>query len=168
MPLEDDIAAIRHQEATLILPKFDTETAWQLGTTLRDLALSRGHVLIIDIRRFGNPHQQLFFSALPHTPPDLARWVERKVNVVARLHQSSYLVGLLLKQENRAFSERYGIPHSETDYTPHGGSFPLHVANAGIVGAVTLSGLPQREDHNLVVEALCLLTGHDFASLRLL
>jgi len=40
-------------------------------------------------------------------------------------------------------------------------------ARTGIVGAVTVSGLPQREDHNLVVEALCLLTGRDYRSLQL-
>ena len=37
----------------------------------------------------------------------------------------------------------------------------------GIVGSVTVSGLPQRDDHNLVVEALCALLGKDFAALRL-
>jgi uncharacterized protein (UPF0303 family) len=30
----------------------------------------------------------------------------------------------------------------------------VHVEGAGIVGAITVSGLPQREDHNLVVEVL--------------
>ena len=55
----------------------------------------------------------------------------------------------------------------EEDYAAHGGSFPINVAGAGIVGSVTISGLPQREDHNLVVEALCLLTGRDNEALRL-
>jgi uncharacterized protein (UPF0303 family) len=32
---------------------------------------------------------------------------------------------------------------------------------------VTVSGLPQRDDHNLVVEALCALLIKDFAALRL-
>ena len=35
----------------------------------------------------------------------------------------------------------------------HGGSFPVNVENAGIIGAVTVSGLPQLQDHLLVVEA---------------
>jgi uncharacterized protein (UPF0303 family) len=53
------------------------------------------------------------------------------------------------------------------DYATHGGSFPLNVAGAGIVGSVTVSGLPQRADHELVVEALCALLGRDYAQLRL-
>ena len=70
-----------------------------------------------------------------------------------------------LAQGNRTFSERYSLP--DADYAAHGGSFPLNVFGTGIVGSVTVSGLPQREDHNLVVEALCLLTGRDHEALRL-
>jgi uncharacterized protein (UPF0303 family) len=35
------------------------------------------------------------------------------------------------------------------------------------VGSVTVSGLPQRADHELVVEALCGIVGKDYAALKL-
>jgi uncharacterized protein (UPF0303 family) len=165
MALTDDIAAIARQESELIFPAFDADTAWQLGTTLRDVALARRHALVIDIRRFGDPHQPLFYTALAGTTPDNARWVQRKSNVVARFHRSSYQVGLFLKHNNTTIAEKYALP--EADYAAHGGSFPIHVAGAGILGSVTVSGLPQREDHNLVVEALCNFLGRDHAVLRL-
>jgi len=165
MPIADDIAAVIRQEVALTLPSFTPDTAWQLGTTLRDLALARNLSIVVDVRRFGAPHQQLFYTALAGTTPDNQRWVARKVAVVARFHKSSYHVGRLLEQEGKTFSARYNLP--EEDYAAHGGSFPLIVQNAGIVGAVTVSGLPQRDDHNLVVEALCLLTGHDYAAIAL-
>ena len=40
------------------------------------------------------------------------------------------------------------------DYTAHGGCFPIRVRGTGMVGTVTVSGLPQKEDHALVVETL--------------
>ena len=165
MALAEDLAHVIQQESELRLPRFDNDDAWKLGLLLRDLAVSRGHAIVIDIRRFGQPPQPLFYTAFPGTTPDNARWVQRKSNIVARFHRSSYQVGLYLAQNQITFTERYGLP--DADYAAHGGSFPLHVANAGIIGAVTVSGLPQREDHNLVIEALCLTLGRDPASLRL-
>jgi uncharacterized protein (UPF0303 family) len=165
MSIPEDLDRIAIQESTIILPAFTPEIAWQLGTLLRDLAIARKYSIVVDVRRFGSPHQQLFYAALEGTAPDNARWVQRKVNTVARMHRSSYRVGLTLALENISFTDRFGLP--DADYAAHGGCFPLRVAAAGVVGAVTVSGLPQREDHNLVVEALCILTGHDHDALKL-
>jgi uncharacterized protein (UPF0303 family) len=160
-----DLARVIHQEAELRFPKFDYEDAWRLGTLIRDLAIARKHSLVIDIRRFGQPIQPLFYAALAGTTPDNSRWVQRKANVVARFHRSSYQLGLYLAQSNISFREKYSL--DDADYATHGGSFPLHVANAGVIGAVTVSGLPQREDHNLVVEGLVRFLGRDPDELRL-
>jgi uncharacterized protein (UPF0303 family) len=165
MSIQDDISTIARQEKELILPAFDNDIAWNLGLTLRELAVARRHPIVIDIRRFGQPYQPLFYSALPGTTPDNARWVQRKSNVVARFHRSSYAVGLYLQHNGTSIPEKYGLP--DADYASHGGSFPLHVAGAGIIGSVTVSGLPQREDHNLVVEALCMDLDRDLLALRL-
>jgi uncharacterized protein (UPF0303 family) len=91
--------------------------------------------------------------------------VQRKSNVVARFHRSSYAIGLTLEQTNRTFSDRYNLP--DADYAPHGGCFPIHVTGTGIIGSVTVSGLTQREDHNLAVEALCLELRRDYNALKL-
>jgi uncharacterized protein (UPF0303 family) len=165
MPISEDLAAIARQEAELHFSSFDYDTAWRLGLSLRELALSRNQSVVIDIRRFGQPYQPLFYTALAGTTPDNPRWVQRKSNVVARFHRSSYAIGLALEQSNRIFSERYNLP--DADYAAHGGSFPIHVAGTGIIGSITVSGLPQREDHNLAVEALCLELKQSLDSLRL-
>jgi uncharacterized protein (UPF0303 family) len=165
MPIADDILAIARQEKELLLPSFDNDTAWRIGLTLRELAAVRNQNIVADIRRFGSPHQQLFYTAFPGTTPDNQRWVARKIAVVSRFHRSSYSVGLYLQQQNISFSDRYNLP--EADYAAHGGCFPIHVAGAGIIGAVTVSGLTQRDDHNLAVEALCLESGLDYEDLRL-
>ncbi|MGD0348003.1 MAG: heme-degrading domain-containing protein [Terracidiphilus sp.] len=162
MGLSEDLEKIRIQESELRLPRLDAQVAWDLGTRIRTMATERGLILVIDVRRFGQP---LFYAALDGTTPDNAEWVRRKSNVVARFHRSSYAVGMTLKVKATTLLERYGLPVA--DYAADGGSFPLIVEGAGIVGSATVSGLPQRDDHNLVVEALCALLGRDFAALRL-
>ena len=165
MAIPEDLAAMARQEAELIFPSFGFDGAWALGLRLREMAVARGYSIVIDVRRFGRPHQPLFYAALAGTTPDNARWVWRKSNVVARFHRSSYAIGRTLEGNNRSFGERYTLP--EAEYAAHGGSFPIQVAGGGIVGAVTVSGLAQREDHNLVVEALCLELRREYEDLRL-
>jgi uncharacterized protein (UPF0303 family) len=162
MGLSEDLEKFAAQERELRLPRLDAQIAWELGTRIRTLATDRGLTLVIDVRRFG---QQLFFAALDGTTPDNAEWVRRKSNVVARFHRSSYAVGMTLKMKATTLLEDYGLPVA--DYAVDGGSFPLIVENAGSVGSVTVSGLPQRDDHNLVVEALSALLGRDFEAMRM-
>lgn len=162
MSIADDLARISLQEKTLEFPAFDEEAAWRLGSRLRSLAVERGLVLVIDIRRTG---QQLFYVALPGTTPDNLEWVRRKSNVVFRFQRSSYAIGLEMEQKQSTLQDRYGLPLA--DYACHGGSFPIRVRGAGFIGAVTVSGLPQRDDHSLVVEALCAELRADHKALRL-
>lgn len=63
-------------------------------------------------------------------------------------------------------ADKYGLLDA-THYASHGGAFPLRVAGAGTIGAVTVSGLRQRDDHQFVVEALCAVLGADFGALTL-
>jgi uncharacterized protein (UPF0303 family) len=139
----------------------DEQMAWELGTRLRSMAEERGLSIVVDVRRFGQP---LFYTALKGTTPDNVAWVTRKSNVVARFHRSSYGVGLTMKMKNDSLEAR-GLPINE--FASHGGSFPLAVKGAGILGSVTVSGLPQRADHELVVEALCGILGRDYGELKL-
>jgi uncharacterized protein (UPF0303 family) len=162
MGLSEDRARITLQEKELRLPHLDAQLAWELGARLRSLAEERGLAIVIDVRRFGQP---LFYAALEGTTPSNAEWVRRKSNVVARFHSSSYFVGLGLKANNETLADKHGL--TVADYAAHGGSFPLYVAGAGIVGSVTVSGLPQRSDHELVVEALCGLLGKNYEELKL-
>jgi len=163
MGLNEDLDRVALQERELQLPSFDAQVAWDLGARLRTTALERSLSVVIDVRRFGQP---LFYAALEGTTPSNAEWVRRKSNVVARFHTSSYAIGLKLKQKNESLTEQQGLPLA--DYATHGGSFPLTAKGAGVVGSVTVSGLPQRADHELVVEALCGLLGRDYAELRLM
>lgn len=162
MGLSEDLAIIAEQEQRLKFPAFDEESAWKMGCRIRDMALARSAPLVIDIRRFG---QLLFFCSLAGSTPDNADWARRKSNVVARFHRSSYGLGLELQQKSTTLADRFGL--ILTEFAAHGGSFPVAVMGSGVVGSVAVSGLPQRADHELVVEALCGELGCPYADLRL-
>jgi len=162
MGVNEDVERIAQQERELHLPRLDSRVAWDLGTRIKTMSEERGHTIAVDVSRFGQP---LLYFAFDGTTPDSPEWIRKKGNVVARFHRSSYGFGLALALKNTTLPERYGLPVAE--YAAHGGSFPLNVENAGIIGAVTVTGLTQREDHELVVEALCAMLGRDYGSLRL-
>lgn len=162
MGLSEDLEQIATQERELVLPQFNAKTAWELGVRLWMMASERNLPVTIDIRRFGQP---LFYVALDGTSPDNVEWIRRKSNVVARFHRSSYAIGLKEKLKNETQYEGQGLPIA--DYATHGGAFPLAVVGAGTIGSVTVSGLPQRNDHELVVEALCALLGRNYGQLKL-
>jgi uncharacterized protein (UPF0303 family) len=162
MAISDDLPKIAQQERMLQFAKFVENDAWKLGCRLRDTAAARNVPLVIDIRRFGQP---LFFSALAGSTPDNVEWARRKSNVVARFHRSSYGMGLDLEEKKVTLLERFGLPL--TEFAAHGGAFPLTISGVGVIGSIAVSGLPQREDHEFVVEMLCAELQRDYGELRL-
>jgi uncharacterized protein (UPF0303 family) len=148
MNTEDDIERVKRQEHDLVLPAFDEAVAYEIGSAIRARALTEGLSLVVDIRTWD---RQLFFAATPGTSADNAEWVRRKVNSVRRFQRASYR--LVLERGEAPFSEQSGA--SAADYVIAGGGFPIRVPGAGIVGALTISGLPGRHDHRVAVDALC-------------
>ncbi|MEV6635434.1 heme-degrading domain-containing protein [Actinoplanes sp. NPDC051470] len=142
------IARLEEQEQRLVLPRFEHADAWSLGSLLVELATGRGLPVTIDIRR---GRQQLFHAALAGTVADNDEWIARKVRVVERYGASSFLVGRRLAAKGQDLDAGMGVDPAE--YAAHGGAFPVRVPGAGVVGVVTVSGLPQADDHALVVEA---------------
>ena len=142
--MTNDLEKVAKQEKLLVFKHFDEATAWQLGNLLRAKAEKQGQPVAIDIRRGDDC---LFFTAMPGTTPLNADWARRKRNLVNRLQRSSYALGLAREQGE-------DVPADDKDLAAHGGCFPIRVANQGFVGTVTISGLPQREDHILAFEGL--------------
>jgi uncharacterized protein (UPF0303 family) len=143
------IAEVERQERELRFATFTNDDAWELGSLLVRLATERGLAVTVDIRR---GTQQLFHAARPGTVADNDSWIERKVRVVERFGTSSFLQGLRARAKGTTFAATHELPLQE--YAAHGGAFPVHVEGVGVVGVVTVSGLPQAEDHALVTEAV--------------
>jgi uncharacterized protein (UPF0303 family) len=152
---DDLLAILREQENELQFTTFSNDTALELGLALLEAARSTGKAVTIDITRSG---QQLFHYAMTGTSADNDAWVRRKSNVAQRFGHSSYYVGTLLRNAGQTIEQKYLLPESE--YAAHGGSFPLILRDVGTVGAITVSGLPQAEDHELVATTLRAFLAH--------
>lgn len=146
--LQETLEQIKHQEATLVFASFDESDAWSLGSAIRATAAARSQSVAIEITR---GDATLFFTAMPGTAPANQDWARRKRNLVNLLHFSSYQASVLFALGNNV-PEQMGL--DTRDFARHGGAFPITVANSGVIGCITVSGLPQREDHLLVVEEI--------------
>lgn len=148
------VAEIEEQERDLVLPRFTHDDAWRLGCLLVELATERALPVAIDVRK--GP-QQVFHAGLEGSTADNDSWIARKVRVVERFGASSFLVGQRSRARGLEFNEQHELALQE--YAAHGGAFPVRVDGVGIVGVVTVSGLPQADDHALVVEGLRAFAG---------
>jgi len=144
-----DLAILAQQESLLHFTDFTPDTAWQLGNRLRDALLAReaGGTVEIEVRG-----QLLFACATVGAKPDQTNWIRRKRNTVHHFARSSYAVGRQLELDHQTLEADHNLPL--VDYAAHGGGFPLFLAGPECVGTIIVSGLPQREDHNLVVTAI--------------
>jgi uncharacterized protein (UPF0303 family) len=147
--LEIHLKDIEKQEQELQFIKFDNSMALELGLMLIDKGKNLNKPISIDITRHGH---QLFHYSFEGSSPDNDEWVKRKNNVVNRFYRSSLYVGLKLKLANKSIEEKYLV--SLMEYAPYGGAFPIIIKNVGVIGTITVSGLSQEEDHNLVVETI--------------
>ena len=143
------IARIEGEVRELQFPGFSLDDSLNLGLLLVELGKERGLPIAIDITKGG---QVLFHAALPGATPDNDHWIRAKQRTAARYEVPSLLVGLRGRLRGGRIEDQGWFDQSR--YAAHGGSFPLYVTGVGAVATVTVSGLPQVQDHDLVVEAM--------------
>ncbi len=158
MKTQEDLDVLVAQEADLHFAYFNADVAWQLGNQMRNAALTCPRPVAIGIWLAG---QTLFYGATVAggvgTTTGNEDWLRRKRNTVQRFGKSSLRVGLELERDGTTLETRQGL--TLADYAAHGGGFPLFLERSGCVGAIVVSGLTQREDHDLAVEAIAALLG---------
>jgi uncharacterized protein (UPF0303 family) len=143
------LAELAAEEDELQLARLTNDDAWALGSGL--VARARAEELPVAIEVSRHSHQ-LFHAALTGATPDNDSWIARKARVVHRFGHSSLYVGQRSREAGTTFDEQFGLDPQQ--YAAHGGGFPLLVRGVGPVGVVVVSGLPQVEDHQMVVAAL--------------
>ncbi|RUZ77055.1 heme-degrading domain-containing protein [Mesorhizobium sp. M7A.F.Ca.US.006.01.1.1] len=162
MAAADDIALIQKQEEMLVFPAFDEAVAFEIGAAIRERALAEAMPIIVDIRLWDRP---LFYAAMPGSNASNPDWARRKINVVKRFLRSTYRMVLEQQRPDRSFKIGEGLDIA--DYVLAGGGFPVTLKSAGVIGVIAVSGLPEREDHGVVVDALCDHLGVDKRGLAL-
>jgi uncharacterized protein (UPF0303 family) len=143
-----EIEDLEAEGGAVVLASFDETTALRLGQILVDLALAEDLPVVVNIR---TSDRTLFHAGLPGSAPLNDLWARRKSNTALMFQLPSLLVGLRNKAKGQTL-ERDGLPVA--DYADHGGAVPIRVKGVGVVAVATVSGLPQVEDHKLVVRGL--------------
>ncbi|NHN29543.1 heme-degrading domain-containing protein [Paenibacillus sp. S3N08] len=137
------------EEKDLQFTTFTNQMAFEIGCRIVNKAASEDKSILVEIQRNG---QTLFHAAMEGKTLNNAQWVKRKSRVVNQFGRSSYYMSLLLKSKKTTMLEWGNLDPNE--YSAVGGSFPISIQGVGVVGTVTVSGLPQEEDHGLVVSVL--------------
>jgi uncharacterized protein (UPF0303 family) len=143
------VEQVLEQEKRLVFPAFGIELAHEIGAELTRLGKEKSLPIAFDVTRSG---QCLFHCALEGATADNAAWILRKNRVVNRFGHSSLYMGAHCRLSGMSIEEKYYLPANE--YADHGGAFPITLKGSGIIGTVTVSGLPQIDDHELVVSIL--------------
>jgi uncharacterized protein (UPF0303 family) len=96
--------------------------------------------------------QIIFHSALTGSSSENDWWINRKYRVVEKFKHSSMYVRVSFEEKNQSFEEDSGLDNEL--YAAHGGGFPITVSGSGMMGVALVSGLPQVEDHKMIIQGL--------------
>lgn len=142
----EEIVAAEKERA---LDSFTNEDGWKLGLMARKICMERNLPMTICVEKCG---QVVFQCALEGSTPDNDRWMEGKRNVVRLMHHSS--LHTKVKVASREGGPEVALGLDQLKYRCFGGSVPIIVNNVGVVGSLTVSGLADTDDHELVMEIL--------------
>ena len=140
---------LQAEEAELRFADFTLDDAWRLGVRMRDDAAAAGLPIVIGILL---GRQRAFHAALPGSSEDNDEWLARKTRVALRYGQASLAVGESFRARGKDFDTDARLDPGAV--AAHGGVVPIRLKGGTVIGAVGVSGLPQRDDHAFVARHL--------------
>lgn len=155
MSAEDEIKIIAEQESSLAFDGFDEDKAYEIGTYIREAGRGLDKGLVAGVFLWD---RTLFWSATPGSTATNWHWATRKVALVKIMFKSSYRIVLERGDKPRLLEPNWGM--DPTQYAISGGAFPIRVKSVGIIGAVAVSGLHERDDHEFARSAIARSLGH--------
>ncbi len=155
MSAESDLKAIIEQEAKLVFERFDEDTAFAIGAHCREAAKAIGKGIAVGVYLWD---RTLFYGATAGASEGNRGWVERKAKLVRLSMKSSYRNVLERGDKPRMLEPGWAI--EATEYALAGGAFPIVIKGLGVAGAVAVSGLAERDDHEFSRAAIAEALGH--------
>lgn len=143
------LESLAAEQEELRLDRFDYDFAWALGETMRERASAQSLPVAIEVSHGMTP---VFAALMPGATLDNLDWTARKRAVAHRFHRSSLAMRLEAEKAAFDFNDRYRL--SKAEYVASGGGVPLMLRNGTLIGTAAVSGLPDVDDHQLVVGAL--------------
>ena len=131
------------------LEAFSNFTALNMGNAIVTYARNQDKNIAVKIQRL---HQTIFLYIADNLPKDKHKWLNRKANVAIHFEESSLDVKNALQNQNMTLHETFAL--SPKKYLAKGGAIPVFVKNAGLVAIITVSGLSDVEDHQIIIDAL--------------
>lgn len=147
------IESLADELRTLHIEHFDYDFVWRLGSSLREAGKKAGLPIAIQVR---HGEDVVFSTLLPGATSDNFDWARRKCAVAHRFQKSSLAVKLDAQIKGYDLNRDFRLPAA--DFVASGGAMPLLLTSGAMIGTVAVSGLPDIEDHALVVTTLRRLT----------
>lgn len=146
--LEEQIEKLKAEQKTVDFDTFNEDIAWEIGRRIREKAAVAHYPISIRIEACD---RVLFAASMPGAGPINDAWARRKSNTARRFNKSSYEMAVYTRLKGYDLCSRYGLEPLE--YAGSGGAVPI-ILNGMTIGAITVSGLAENEDHDLVVATI--------------
>lgn len=131
------------------LDNFSNQTALDMGMAIINLAKKRNQHIAVEISRLNHT---VFLYVDDNLPMDKHNWLRRKANVAKQFEESSLSVKYDLKEGNMSLDKTFVL--DEKDFLANGGAIPIFVKGAGMIAVISVSGLHDEKDHQIIIEAL--------------
>jgi len=144
-----DIDALRREESVPLRGDVTLGLARAIGRRAQELGEARQLPIAICVRLSGRTIVQV---ALDGSAPINDDWMMKKIRVTEKFHQAT----LLVRAEHEAEGQDFHGTHGGTPdhWAPAGGAVCLRDSTLTFRGVLVVSGLTQREDHDLCREIL--------------
>jgi uncharacterized protein (UPF0303 family) len=131
------------------LDSFSNRIAFDMGNSIIELAQKRNHSIAVEISRLNHT---IFLYIDDRLPADKHNWLRRKANLARMFEESSLFVKKELEKRNLTIDKTFGF--DEKDYAVKGGAIPVFVKGCGMIATISVSGLHDEEDHQIIIDAL--------------